>query len=111
MELDKLGSQQVVILPDAKLMLDEPLRCRTLDIYGELQAEARPSELAVLHPEAMFRGTLYAPRLIVHEGAGIKAFLHIAHREQAEASATAVTPSLPSPPPVAGGASRERAEG
>jgi hypothetical protein len=67
-----------VIIEDAKLTFDEPLRCRSLDIHGELQADARPSERAVLHPTGMFRGTLHAPRLIVHEGAGLKAHLHIA---------------------------------
>jgi len=109
-ELDKLGGQRVVIIQDANLKLDEPLRCRSLEVYGELQAEARPSEFAVLHPEAMFRGTLYAPRLIVHEGARIKAFLHIA-REQAAAPMPAASVAPSPPPPVAGEASRGRAEG
>jgi len=77
-EIDKLGKQRLVIIEDAKLTFDEPLRCRSLDIHGELQADARPSERAILHPTGMFRGTLHAPRLIVHEGAGLKAHLHIA---------------------------------
>lgn len=83
-ELDKLSGLRIIILEDAKLKLDEPLRCRSLEIHGDLQAEARPTERATLHPSAMFRGTLYTPRLIVHEGAGLKAFLHIARREETE---------------------------
>lgn len=77
-ELDKLSRLRVVVIEDAKLMLDEPLRCLSLDVYGELQAEARPSEKAVLHPTGIFRGTLHSPRLIVYEGAALKAHLHIA---------------------------------
>jgi hypothetical protein len=90
-ELDKLGGVRIVIIEDAKLMLDEPLRCRSLENYGELQADARPAELAVLHPASMFRGTLHSPRLVVHEGAGIKAFLHVSQREADAAPAPAST--------------------
>lgn len=82
-ELDKLGGQRIVIIEGAALVLDETLRCRSLEVRGELQAEARPAELAILHPASFFRGTLHTPRLVVHEGAGLKAFLHIARREQA----------------------------
>jgi cytoskeletal protein CcmA (bactofilin family) len=77
-ELDKLSKQRIIIIEDAKLTFDEPLRCCSLDIHGELQADAHPSERAVLHPTGMFRGTLHAPRLVVYEGAGLKAHLHIA---------------------------------
>jgi len=77
-DIDKLSGQRLVIIEDAKLTFDEPLRCRSLEIRGELQADARPSEGGEIHPGGMFRGTLHAPRLIVHEGAGLKAHLHIA---------------------------------
>jgi len=76
-ELDKLGKQRLIIIADAKLTFDEPLRCRSLEIRGELQADARPAERAEIHPGGMFRGILHAPRLIVHEGAGLKAHLRI----------------------------------
>ena len=85
-ELDKLGRQRLVIIADAKLTFDEPLRCRTLEIRGELQADARPAEGSEIHPGGMFRGTLHAPRLIVHEGAGLKAHLHIAPPKPSERS-------------------------
>ncbi len=87
-EIDKLGSRDIVILEDARIELDEPLRCRSLDIHGELQAEARPSGLVTLHASGVFRGTLYAPRMIVHEGAGLKAFIHIASRAGDTGNAT-----------------------
>lgn len=85
-ELDKLSGQRLVIIEDAKLTFDEPLRCRSLEIRGELQADARPSEGGEIHPGGMFRGTLHAPRLVVHDGAAIKAHLHI-------------TPSIKDPTP------------
>lgn len=81
-ELDKLGGQRIVIIENAKLMLDEPLRCRTLEVYGELQAEARPAERAVIHPAGIFRGTLHCPSLVVYEGAALRAHLHIAPKAQ-----------------------------
>lgn len=77
METDKLSGQRLVIIEGAKLTFDEPLRCRSLEIRGELQADARPAEGGEIHPGGMFRGTLHAPRLIVHDGAGLKAHLHI----------------------------------
>jgi len=97
-ELDKLGGLRIVIIEGAQLMLDEPLRCRSLEVHGELQAEARPADVAVLHSSAYFRGTLYAQRLVVHEGAGLKAFLHIARREQAAPPAPAVSDAPAAPP-------------
>ncbi len=93
-ELDKLSGQRLVIIEDAKLTFDEPLRCRSLEIRGELQADARPSEGGEIHPGGMFRGTLHAPRLIVHDGAGLKAHLHIAPASKD------LTPNAQQPTPV-----------
>jgi len=96
-ELDKLSKLKIVILESASLCLDEPLRCRTLEVFGELQAEARPSEQAVLHPASTFRGTLHSPRLIVYEGAALKAYLHISPPR-----AAAVPVTVGNPPPEVG---------
>ncbi len=98
LELDQLSAQQVVIIAGARLVLDEPLRCRSLDIHGELQADVRVSERTCIHPDAMFRGTLHTPRLVVHDGAGIRAFLHVGPA----AGHGAASPSVPPEPAVAG---------
>jgi cytoskeletal protein CcmA (bactofilin family) len=86
LDLDKLSDKRVVIIEDATLTFDEPLRCRFLTIHGELQADARPEEGGEIRPTGMFRGTLHAPSLIVHDGAGLKAHLHIAPKAAASPS-------------------------
>ncbi len=77
LELDRLSERRVVVVEGACLVLDEPLRCRSLDIFGELQAEVRLSERGTIRSGGFFRGSLFAPRLLVEEGAGIRAFIHV----------------------------------
>ncbi len=77
LELDQLAERQLVVVAGARLVLDEPLRCRSLDVFGELQAEVRLSERGAIHSGGFFRGSFYAPRLVVEEGARLRAFIHV----------------------------------
>lgn len=94
-DIDKLAQQRLVIIEAAKLNFDEPLRCRSLEIRGELQANVRLAEGGEICAGAMFRGTLQTPRLIVHDGAGLKAHLHINPKRPADAQVTAAGQPLP----------------
>lgn len=105
-DIDKLNGKRLVIVADAKLTFDDPLRCRSLEIHGELQADARPEKGVEIHPGGMFRGTLQAEQLIVHDGAGLKAHLHISPASKGAAPSTETAtrndrkPETPTPPPT-----------
>ncbi len=95
---DVLDKHQVHVVVGARLMLDAPLRCNTLDIYGELQATAEPTGMVTIHPGGMFRGTLKAEHLVVHDGGGLSASLQIAPARSEEPKPTTnVTPPPPYP--------------
>jgi cytoskeletal protein CcmA (bactofilin family) len=81
-----LDEYPIVVRAGARLSLDAPLRCSDLDIHGELQAETEPTGKVTIHPGGMFRGTLKAHHLIVHDGGGLKAKLHIAPAPPEEAA-------------------------
>lgn len=72
-----LNGKKIIIRSGARLVLDDPLRCGDLDIYGELQAKVMPTGIVVIHSGGMFRGELIASHLIVHDGGGLSAKLRI----------------------------------
>jgi len=76
-----LDAHPVLVRAGARLSLDAPLRCSDLDIHGELQASAAPKGMVTIHPGGMFRGELKATHLIVHDGGGLSAKLHIQPEE------------------------------
>ncbi len=99
-----LDSHPVLIRPGARIALDSPLRCSDLDIHGELQGEVEPTGLVTIHAGGMLRGKLNAHHLIVHDGGGLNADLHIEPEPPTNPKNDAKTP-IPQPAsksPVAG---------
>ena len=76
-----LDAHPVLVRAGARLSLEAPLRCSDLDIHGELQASAMPKGMVTIHPGGMFRGELKATHLVVHDGGGLSAKLHIQPEE------------------------------
>jgi len=92
-----LDAHPVLIRAGARLSLKKPLHCFDLDIHGELQADAAPNGTVTIHPGGMFRGKLKAAHLVVHDGGGLSADLHIKPEE----------PEVRDPKPEAGGQKTE----
>ncbi len=72
-----LNNHKIIIRVGSRLVLDNPLRCSDLDVYGDLQTKALPTGKVTVHSGGMFRGELTAHHLIVHEGGGLSAKLRI----------------------------------
>ncbi len=77
-----LDAHPVLIRAGGRISLKAPLHCSNLDVHGELQAEAAPTGVVTIHPGGMFRGKLKTAHLIVHDGGGLSAKLHIKPEEQ-----------------------------
>jgi cytoskeletal protein CcmA (bactofilin family) len=72
-----LDKHNILIREGARLAFETILRCKNLDIHGELQADAIPTGTVTVHPGGMFRGKLKTPHLTVHDGGGLSAMLEI----------------------------------
>lgn len=100
--LEVLAERDVVIVEESRIVLDEPLRCRSLDIHGELQADVYLADRASIQSTGRFHGSLHARNLRVYEGASLKARVHIAPNAQPREHASDQPPDA--------SASREHAE-
>jgi cytoskeletal protein CcmA (bactofilin family) len=103
-----LNEHRVRIRAGARLSLTTPLRCKTLDIYGELQATAEPTGLITIHPGGMFRGDLKATHLVVHDGGGMSATVRIAPQKPEPPKVQPKKAETPKTPPRKAGATTKK---
>ncbi len=78
--LDAVRELTLGIRSDAELSFDQELRCRDLDVFGNLCARVFTDGTITLHPGSRFSGELHSGHLIVHEGAALRARMHIQPR-------------------------------
>ncbi len=73
----KLDAVDVVISSNQNVTIDTELYCKSLQLMGTLRADVRAREQVEIQSDAVFHGTLASPRLVVEDGAALRATLHI----------------------------------
>ncbi len=90
----QLMGHDLRIRSDARLAFDGPLRCRDIEIAGELSATLEPSGSVTVAAGAFCRGHIKAAHLVVEEGAGFAVQFDI------RPAPTAAPTPAPSPHPA-----------
>lgn len=73
----QLEGRDVYVRPEAQLAFDATLRCRILDVAGELTATLEPGGCVTIRAGGCVRGAIKAAHLVIEDGAGLSARLDI----------------------------------
>lgn len=76
-EVSKIPARDILIRKDIKLSIRSKLHADNFIVYGDFRGSIEISGLVTLHPGACLRGRVRAARLVVLEGAGIKADVEV----------------------------------
>ncbi len=98
----QLENRDVYIRPEAKLAFDAPLRCRAIEVAGEVTATLEPAGCITIRAGGLVRGAIKAAHLVVEDGGGLAAHLDI--RPANDPGPADATPSTPGAAPRQRGA-------
>ena len=76
-DIAQLESVDVVIPANQNVTLETDLYCKTLQLMGTLRAKVHARERVEMHSTSVFHGKIQSPRLVVEEGAALRAELYI----------------------------------